>query len=193
MEKILKSRALYKWLTRIDEELAKTCRNLGCRVCQGVLHGAKYARKPLGLHQADAEGWDKRHSFCCAREGCRKRHTPPSVRFLGRRVYVGVVVVLISAMMHGLNASRVERLRQVLGIDERTLKRWRAWWLEHFVRSRFWKAGRGRFMPSLTEPSMSLPLVESFDAHREEGLIRLMRFLAPITIPNPERVVMAAF
>ena len=36
-----------------------------------------------------------RFSFCCDRDGCRKRVTPPSVRFLGRRVYLGAVVILI--------------------------------------------------------------------------------------------------
>ena len=60
-----------------------------------------------------------------AEEGCRRRHTPPSVRFLGRRVYVGLVVVLVSAMRHGLTAPRVQRLREQLGIDRQTLERWR--------------------------------------------------------------------
>jgi hypothetical protein len=38
-----------------------------------------------------------RFSFCCDRDGCRNRATPPSVRFLGRKVYLGAVVMLISA------------------------------------------------------------------------------------------------
>ena len=48
-----------------------------------------------------------------------------SVRFLGRKVYVGIVVVLVSAMDHGLKPERVQVLRESLGIDRRTLQHWR--------------------------------------------------------------------
>ena len=85
-----------------------------------------------------------RHSFCCAEEGCRKRHTPLSLRFLGRKVYLGTVVILLSAMRHGLTQDRMETLRTRLSIDRRTLERWRVWWLENFVRSDFWRAARSR-------------------------------------------------
>jgi hypothetical protein len=34
------------------------------------------------------------------------------VRYLGRRVYLGAVVVLVSAMIGGLTATRAARLRQ---------------------------------------------------------------------------------
>ena len=47
------------------------------------------------------------------------------MRFLGRRVYAGMVVVLITTMIHGLKAGRVRRIREALQIDSRTLKRWR--------------------------------------------------------------------
>ena len=42
-----------------------------------------------------------RLSFCCDRDGCRKRVTPPSVRFLGRKVFLAVAVILISAITKG--------------------------------------------------------------------------------------------
>jgi len=128
------------------------------------------------------ERWAKRHSFCCEKEGCRKRHTPRSVRFLGRKVYVGVVVVLVGAMMHGPNARRVAGLHDALGLDKRTLKRWRGWWLEVFVTTPFWKVRRSRFMPVLDEAVMPFCLVEAFEGEQKKGLIRLMKFLAPITV-----------
>ena len=183
MEKLLKDGQLRKLLEYCDEDFAKECREGGCRICGGVLHSAKYKRQPLG--PKEVAGWDRRHSFCCAEEGCRKRHTPPSVRFLGRKVYVGVVVVLVSAMMHGAKPHRVERLRQVLGINEKTLKRWRAWWLETFVESGFWRGARGHFMPTVDEKIMPLSLVEAFGANRG-GLLKLMEFLSPITVSGKE-------
>ena len=60
----------------------------------------------------------KRFSFCCDQEGCRRRHTPPSVRFLGRRVYGGLVAVLIPALAHGLKPERVAQIRQALDLRD---------------------------------------------------------------------------
>jgi hypothetical protein len=185
MERLLSDGRLRKLLEHGDEDLARECREGGCGLCAGVLHSAKYRRKPRG----PVEGWDQRHSFCCAQEGCRKRHTPPSLRFLGRRVYVSVVVVLVAAMVHGLKPRRVERLREALGIDSKTLERWRAWWLESFVQSGFWKGAKGRFMPPLDERRLPLSLVEAFGAHRREGMVKLLEFLAPITVPLRKGVV----
>ena len=180
MEKLLKDGLLCKLLEKIDDDLAEEARQAGCVHCgEGKLHRGDYRRQPLG-----GPGWDKRRSFNCARMGCRKRKTPPSVRFLGRKVYAGVVVVLVSAMMHGLKPDRVERLRQELGINERTLERWRAWWLENVVQSGFWKGARAHFMPRLDEGIMPLSLVEKFKATEREGMVRLLQFIAPITVPG---------
>jgi hypothetical protein len=54
--------------------------------------------------------------------------TPPSVRFLGRRVWLAVVVTLLCVMVHGASARRARKLREELGVDRRTLERWRRWW-----------------------------------------------------------------
>jgi len=43
-------------------------------------------------------------SFCCALDGCRSRATPPSLRFLGRKVYLAAIVVLIAILRHGATA-----------------------------------------------------------------------------------------
>src|ERR1700726_3419348 len=67
-------------------------RNLAPHYSRGHIN-----RKPRGGPQ-----WDRRYSFCCAEEDCRRRLTPESVRFLGRRVYAGLVVVLMATMIHGL-------------------------------------------------------------------------------------------
>jgi len=175
MERLLKDEVLIKLLEKVDFELAEEVRGGGCKYCEAKLHCGDFPRKPRGVACGE---W--RYSFDCSQ--CRRRTTPVSVRFLGRRVYPGVVVVLVAAMMHGLNGRRVELLREELGIDIRTLKRWREWWLETFVGGCFWKQARARFMPLLREAEMPLSLVERFSATCCEGLVKLMRFLAPITI-----------
>ncbi|MCC5873384.1 MAG: hypothetical protein JJU22_13365, partial [Gammaproteobacteria bacterium] len=80
-------------MIRIDDDLAATARQQACR-CGGALHRADYPRKPRGCPRRFREAFSWRHSFCCQR--CRGRNTPPSVRFLGRRVYLGLIVVLAS-------------------------------------------------------------------------------------------------
>jgi hypothetical protein len=167
---------LWRLLEKVDFDLLQVALTAGCLLCGGKLHRADYDRLPRGGPQ-----WDSRFSTCCAEEGCRRRHTPPSVRFLGRRVYAGFVVVLVSAMTHGLKPERVQRIREQLGIDRRTLERWRQWWQTTFVQSAFWKVAKGRFMPLLCEKTLPASLVQAFDAGGTDGLQRLLGFLAPLT------------
>lgn len=175
----LADQRLYQLLEKVDGDLVQEARDQGCRHCQGKLYRSDYARKPRG-----GPLWEVRFSLCCGREGCRRRNTPPSVRFLGRRVYAGLIVVLVSAMRHGLKPERVRRLRQALGIDRRTLERWRQWWLGRFVESAFWRDARARFLPPLDLPTMPLSLCLSFAVHERPRLVDLLRFLAPITTPT---------
>ena len=172
----LADQKLWDLLEKIDTETAERAREKGCLKCEGKLHRADYERKPRGGPQ-----WDCRQSFCCAQEGCRRRRTPPSVRFLGRRVYTGFVVVLVSAMMHGLKPERVRLIQEKLGIDRRTLERWRDWWLSAFVQGTFWRAGRARFMPVLCERTLPWSLGLRFGIENAGGLVKLLEFLAPLT------------
>lgn len=178
LESLLHDGKLHRLQEKVDQDLAEEARKSGCRHCGGKVHRADYERKPRG----GPKEWDKRDSFCCAEDGCRKRKTPPSVRFLGRKVYVGVVVTLISAMRYGLKAKRVEVLREALGIDVRTLQRWREWWLSTFVVSSFWKQAKSRFMPPIDEKEIPLSLVNAFGRPARERILELLKFLSPITI-----------
>lgn len=176
---LLSDPRLYACLLKVDEELATAARDVGCP-CGGVLHRADYSRKPRGGPAGSAQ----RFSFCCAKEGCRQRATPPSVRFLGRRVYLGVVVVLAAAMRQGPTPQRVAWIREHLGVGARTLMRWRKWWRDEFVTTPFWKAARSRLLPS-TEACEIPPrsLLERFMAGHEavEGMVNCLKFLSPVT------------
>jgi hypothetical protein len=176
--------SVYELLEKCDGDLAEKCRLAGCLKCppkEGRLHRSDYRRKPRGGPEEakKVERW--RDSFCCDQEGCRKRHTPPSVRFLGRKVYWGVVVVLMSAMQHGIKPARVEVLRERLGIDRRTLERWRRWWLVTFVESGFWKEARAQFMPVPCQRTLPWSLCEAFEIRRLDRLLDLLRLLRPLT------------
>jgi len=174
------------FLEKVDTDLGEAERVKGCPYCpEGKLHRADYKRKPRGVPSWPDE--PKRISFCCNQPGCRRRHTPPSVRFLGRRVYGGVVAVLFPAMVHGLKPKRVEQIRDALGlkVDRLTLERWRQWWRDIFVESSFWKEARARFMPPLCPDTLPLSLCLSFAvAERRDRLLELLKFLSPMTTPE---------
>lgn len=185
-QKMLRDARLYALLAHIDSEFAAEARAGGCE-CEGKLHSANYPRKPRGGREDLGEEWCWRHSFCCANDGCRKRTTPPSVRFLGRRVYLGAVVVLLSAMTQGVTAGRAARLRSLLGVSVRTLARWRDWWQETFPVSRVWKEVRARFVPAVDLSRLPASLLDRFsDADELGGLVAVLRLLGPLsTTSNP--------
>ena len=176
---------LYAVLLRIDEDLAETARAEGCPQCGGVLHRADYPRKPRGGPPCLRGDETVRLSFCCAVEGCRSRKAPPSVRFLGRRVYLGMAVLLAVAFEGPLSIRRVSRLRERLGVDERTLRRWRVWWRELLIRAPFWKEARAGFVPPIAASRLPLSLLERFVASDERSRVaQVLRFLSPLSVPG---------
>jgi len=176
---VLQDPNLYCLLLLIDEELAAQARAAGC-ACGGVLHSARYPRKPRGAPPEVREQWQSRLSFCCA--VCRRRSTPESVRYLGRRVYVAAVVVLVSAMRYGLSAKRAHALAQYVRVPRRTVERWRAWWLDQFVQTPFWKGACARFVPPLRTSALPASLVERFSGEViRTRLIQTLRFVSPLS------------
>ncbi len=166
---------------KFDEDLASEARVARCPECGGRLDTANYPRKPRGATTKLPEEWETKFSFCCAAEGCRRRNTPPSVRFLGRRIYLGVVVVLASAMQQGATPVRARRLREELGVSLRTLARWSAWWKTAFVESAFWRAARALQSPTVDEPSLPFSLLERFGPDEGARLAALLRFVMPLS------------
>jgi hypothetical protein len=168
-------------LLAFDWDLADAARNAGCALCSGVLHSARYWRKPRGRGCAVGPEHDQRFSFCCAVDGCRSRATPPSLRFLGRKVYLATIVVLVSMMQHGVTERRMQQLTKAVGVDRRTVVRWRLWWREDFTASAFWQMARAAFMPPVEQDRLPAALIERFRGAGAEPLIALLRFIAPVT------------
>ena len=172
---------LYDLLQRLDEDLAAEQRALGCPRCGAVLHWACYPRKPRGVPRESIPAYGRRLSLCCARRDCRRRATPPSVRFLGPKVYLGAVVVLISALRCGPTPARMRALEELIGVSRRTIVRWRRWWTETLVDMPFWRAARGTVMPPVAPTQLPASLLERFAGNARERLLGLLRFIAPIT------------
>jgi hypothetical protein len=97
-------------------------------------------------------------------------------------VYLGAVVLLVSAMQGDITDRRAFELQARLGVSRRTLWRWRSWWRDAFPVSEFWKWARGRFMPPPNHVSLPGSLLERFVAKDDRSrLIRALSFLAPLT------------
>ncbi len=186
-QSLLRDASFYSLLLRADEDLAAAARERGCVRCGGVLHSARFPRKPRG---GPAE-LDPRHrhrlSFCCSVEGCRKRVTPASLRFLGRKVFFSVWVLLLPVLREGPTPVRLSRLEEVFAVSRRTLLRWRRWWRETVPQSGFWQARRGDWAAPVETAALPGSLLQAFTAIVEasERVRATLRWLAPLggTVP----------
>jgi hypothetical protein len=166
-------------LLQIDTDFAAKMRVSSCFLCAGTLHRANYPRKPRCCLDELFDEFSFRFSFCCS--DCRKRNTPVSVRFLGRRVYLGLAVVLMSAS-RTTDTSNVTRLSGMLHVPARTIQRWREWWVNQFPHTTLWQAECARFMPPIRLCDLPDSLIERFVDLTEEALRRLLIFLSPLTV-----------
>jgi hypothetical protein len=169
--------SFFNFLQQIDDEQARQAQAAGCPHCGKVLHRAAYRRKPRGVDRTLlGEGYHWRHSFCCAADGCRRRCTPPSVRFLGRRVYLGLLVVLCSSASVG----RVVALGQQLSVPIKTIRRWRQWWQQTFCTLPGWATGRLQLAAPIDAQRLPEALWERFGALTPATLTSLLRWIAPL-------------
>ena len=145
------------------------------------MHAAPFMRKPRGRLIVVDQEHDRRFSFCCAVDGCRSRKTPSSLRFLGRKVYLAIVVVLVGLMQGQGTAAQLDRFTTLLGVKRRTVGRWREWWLSAFAASGFWKAASALIMPPVEVCALPASLSKRFAGNAEDRLVALLRFLEPIT------------
>jgi len=177
-QSVLQDPAFFAFLLCIDQDHAVTIRSQGCS-CGGPLHQAHYERKPNGGPRGAAVN-TTRISFCCGH--CRRRCTPASVRFLGRRVYWGVVVLMATALCAGLSLRRGHKLSQQLGVPVLTILRWRQWWLSGFTITAVWRDLRGRFLPPVAPSDLPGELLHRVVADDKRGaMAMIMRWLAPLS------------
>lgn len=175
-------------LLAIDAEAARAVRRGGCprAGCLGKLHAGNYARKVRGLSaSAESAGrYSVRFSLCCSRRGCRRRATPPSVRFFGRYVYA--MEVLSAWGIVGLVKASAPPMP-----SRQTLRRW-----NDFVRARMPRMPVvALLMAALVVPSAGastsvvVALFEATSGASAERIAQVHRLLSPlttVTVP-PER------
>jgi len=179
---LLSSVIFLRALLDLDWQVARSIQGFRCPECGGPLHWAPYPRVPRGLVPAVlTEAFSRRWSLCCGAEGCRKRTTPPSVCFLGRRQFIGATFIVLSLLRRGVTPETARELRASIPVESRTLERWRRWWSRQLPTTQFWRAVAGRFAPSVATEEMPASLVKRFMGDAAARLKASLRFLSPLT------------
>lgn len=180
-QKLVADASLPTALRRVDRLFAEERAKAGCGWCGGPLHRAEYPRKPKGPWAFGREH-ASRESYCCAE--CRRRTTPPSVLFFGRRWYVSPVVVLVAALVHGPTPPRLSIIREAWAVSAETVRAWRRWWRVAFAESDFWKGARGYLARPVSAAALPFSLTVVFEGSGEmslQDLQRLLSWLRPVT------------
>ena len=183
-------------LLALDERAAERVRASGCAHCGGRLHVSNYPRKARGL---SAEGetagaYEKRLSLCCGRDGCRHRATPPSVRFLGRKVYAALTILLVSAGGEAETCAPPVIATTPGAPSWATRRRYRFWWAVEFFQTPWFVEMAGRFAEPVVAVDAPASLLKRFVGSLSERITGLLRLVSPLTTrsvaPEASRVAM---
>ncbi len=174
--------SLYNLLFRIDEDLAEEVKKKGCPYCGGPLHYGNYPRKPRGGPDDIPDELQVRHSLCCGQKGCRKRQKPPSVRFMGQKVYWACVILIVMVLRQNRpNGKSASELQRMFGISYQTIVRWIQYFRDEFPQSNWWQRLRGRVDSTISNSGLPGNLLNCFiksNNSHEKGLVECLRFLA---------------
>ena len=164
----------------LDRLIAEQFRQSQCPLCFGNLNQSNFPRKPRGVPEETDPDYHIRFSLCCSNDGCRKRFTPPSMRFLSRKVYSSVVILLIFLLKPETDESRIETLNRLLGttLSVETLRRWRHFWTKDLPQTHTWKR-----LPIHRSLSQELPmsLLALFQETGKQSLIMGLKLILPLT------------
>lgn len=156
---LFKDSRIFNFIQEIDKDSEATASLRPCTHCNGKLDRSDYWRKPRGIPGEFEAAFSRRPSFCCRVDGCRRRATPLQLRFLSRRVYVSIVVLIAAAMTQGPSPKRLSVIEKELGVPARTVRRWLEFWLRIFPKSGSWCYQRGNLMPPIDETGLPYTLL----------------------------------
>ena len=170
----------YNSLLALDRIIAEQVKQSGCLFCRGNLHQSHYPRKPRGVPEGTHSDYPIRFSYCCGSDGCRKRFTPPSMRFLSRKVYSSVIIFLVFLLKSKTDELKVEELNLLLGtsLSVETVRRWRNFWVKQVSQSHTWK--RAAFSDVMTQ-TLPASLLDQFQQVLNTSLEMALKWLLPLT------------
>ena len=174
----------YNSLLALDRIIAEQVKQSGCLFCHGNLHQSHYPRKPRGVPEGTHSDYPIRFSYCCGTDGCRKRFTPPSMRFLSRKVYSSVIIFLVFPLKSKTDELKVEKLNLLLGtsLSVETVRRWRNFWVKEVSQSHTWK--RSAFSHGMAQ-TLPASLLAKFQQILNPPLEMALKWILPLTAGVP--------
>ena len=172
---------MWRFLGRLDEDIARSAQAEGCPHCGGPLHRSDCDRACWGLPM-ELRGDRRRCGLRCGR--CGVRRPVESVRFFGRRFYVAPLFMLVCVL---LAEGRVGggRLSEAFSVGGNTLRRWRRWWREIFAGTGRWRQLRLERMPEPgPEPALALFGPGRRGRASSPAIFRLLARLRPCPWPD---------
>ena len=177
----------------IDQEIADEFFRTGCcRHCKSKeLSRSDYPRDPRGIPKDASEEiinkYSCRFSFLCRK--CRRRTTPPSVRFMGRKIYATLGVLWVSLENERGALPGLEELRQLMGkcLSDVTIERWLNWWQSKVWNSPFWKEFQGQLLGEIKQSQFISGVWDHFKRQLSDSTSicdAVLRFFSPITKPE---------
>ena len=164
-------------LLEIDQRIAKNTQNGDCLICRSPLHVANFPRKVRSGAFDFGTEHDIRFSFCCAK--CRKRHTPPSLRFFGRCIYTSAVVIAF-ALIFAVIEKKLSLIAKMLGPNRRTLKRWHEK-LENLPKTKIGRLLQARFCEPVTTDTLAQFIINGPSSEMAARLIKICKALAHLS------------
>lgn len=173
------SEALYQE----DKKIAQRFYKQNCQYdCSGIYYTSNYPRKPRGITPESEHHYNFRFSFCCS--NCRLRFTPETVRFLGRKVYVALFIMMILSTNEKLQNELIELPPQ--SIAPITFKRWIVWWDLIVQKSPAWKKLVGLLSANIENIFLPLFIVDQFiqdTVDFNKSVLSMLEFISPISFP----------
>lgn len=155
----------FQELRKYDHDLFLKIKAQGCLLCKGKLDTSNFKRKPRGIGVTE----EIRYSLCCRREGCRKRVTPPSLRFFGRKVYLAWVFILALDYLKELG------LHEPISVQ--TLARWKSFWQDQLSeKNPFMLKARSFLPPGLPRCESPGALLSVFNFPDKSSWIPILKF-----------------
>ncbi len=177
---LLTDAIFYNSLLALDRLIAEQVQQSRCQLCHGTLHQSHYLRKPRGVPDGVHSDYPIRFSYCCGTEGCRKRFTAPSMRFLSRKVYSSVIIFLVFLLKSKTDELKVEELNLLLGtsLSVETVRRWRNFWVKEVSQSHTWK--RATFSHAMAQ-ALPASLLNVFQQDLSTSLKKALKWILPLT------------
>jgi hypothetical protein len=157
--------AFFQSLRDLDFEIFKAAKAKPCDLCAGRMDTSHYPRKLRGAGEKESQ----RFSLCCRKEGCRHRVTPPSLRFLGRKIYSAWVVILALEYCRDLGLDRK--------IARQTIARWKIFWKQRLAETHpFMRWARGLLPPGTPSSDLPSACLKALDFPDRESWIPVLKF-----------------